>query len=208
MPSKSKEVALAGGVKARVELLPAIEVRRLGQRPDHRWRGRRAGALQDRIDRAPRRLARAFHGCEIGCGPHVVPGQHQIGNTGRRLGTDGPRPRRVDQQPGGVRGRHAGLVIDVDVEMERVQELVAQHDVAGLVTVEGGLELLPDLVSNLRRRTLLGRLAHVIARRVPVGNVDGENTANSPVTVAIAERPPSVQNCACEIEVSAHGESG
>src|SRR5262245_65211289 len=56
------------------------------------------------------------------------------------------------------------------------------------MAVESRLQLLPDLLPNLRWRALLSRLAHVDAGRVPVRDVNREDPAGRPVAVAVAEQ--------------------
>jgi hypothetical protein len=58
------------------------------------------------------------------------------------------------------------------------------------MAVERRLQLLPDLLPNFRWGALLGWLAHVDAGRVPVRDVNGEDAANRPIAVAVAEQPP------------------
>ncbi len=162
-PQQFEHVCLACRIQLRIELVPTFEVRRLGERPDRRWRGLHASALHDRIYGAPRRFARSFHGRQIRVGAHVVASEHKVGDLGRGVGTHGPRTRRVDQEPGVVRWRRAGSVVEVGIEVERVHQRIAYYEIARRMAIERRLQLPPDLFSNLRRRALFGWLANEIA---------------------------------------------
>ena len=130
IPSNSKTWALPAACSRASRCFHGLELRRLLERPDLAGAARRAGALQDHVDRAPRRLARALHRREVGVGAHVVGGEHEVRDLGRRLGTHRPRARRMDQQARVVRRRRARRVVEVGVEVPRVEQLVAQHALA------------------------------------------------------------------------------
>src|SRR5690606_10176650 len=84
--------------------------------------------------------------------------------------------------------RQAGAVIEVGVEVIRVQELVAQDVLAGLGAVERRLELLPDLLRDLVARALFRGLRDERAGRVPVRDVDRDESADLAVAVRAAEQ--------------------
>jgi hypothetical protein len=144
-----------------------------------------------------------LHRGQIRVGAHVVGGQQQV-----RDPRDGVRPvlpgaHGVHEQRLGVRSAAGVRELDCGVEEPAQDVALVEHRLGPVVEVVG--ELAPDLVVDLLPAAARGDLARAPARRLPVRDVDRENAPHPPV--AVAGEVHAAQNCACEIDVSAHSES-
>ena len=117
-----------------------------------------------------------------GVRPHVVGGQHQVGDPRRRVGPVAPRPGGVDQQRLEVgRLRRVGE-LDRRIEEPGEHPRLVEERLRSVVEVID--ELAPDLGADLLAAATRRHLARAPSRRIPVGHVDGEDPANVPIAVA------------------------
>src|SRR5262245_7168830 len=83
-------------------------------------------------------------------------------------------------------------IVQIQIEVPRVEQIVPQGLLVGPCAVESRLELPPDFGLNLILAAVLCALLHKGARAVPFGNVDGDQTADFTITVVLAEQADRV----------------
>ena len=139
------------------------------------------GCVEDRVDGTASRLVGAFHRRQVRVRPHVVGGQHQVGDPRRRLRSVVPRSGGVDQQRLEV-GRLGGIgELDRRIEEPGHHPRLVEDRHGSVVEVVG--ELSPDLGPDLVAAASRGHLAGAASRCLPVGDVDGEDAPNAAVAV-------------------------